>query len=691
MPRLDRKPSSTSLSNMPAVANFTEVDFLRDELGLLFPCLNSPPEEENASDHDTDDEEMPEAMSESIVSIGNVDEGGRSRPSLHEQVAELRYSNLLKRNQELALWRRAWDQHLQQSADAPSSSPAVDKVASEMPTALTSADYSPVDGLPAKTLRLPPAPEPLPPCLQCALAGRRCSLLKMPYAQGFINDLTGEKHDKRKHPYPSMPDTSWEAESARLAEQVSRECPRMATLVAELPRRRRELEQRMLRRAIAQGATDSPFLPLPPMQCAQCARYGEVACLQQSRDLTTPAMMQVVTVTTTAADDSNVRDRNEFAWFATSGPPPRSLLQQHCIPILEQIRLGSSVSAGVGRVTILRHEQVPQPLRQPGARAAIKSSTKVRRRQPILEAVFCRDPSVLTATQVAARAQILLQDIAAKRRTETDHNPQRVGSASALQTRIFEPMRPATTLEIARLLPRRNQANVYAGRSVATAALLKAERPVEPGQQEDKDSSKHSSKHIDSGLVASGSRMLPRWDLDKAGKPQPKYKSSEYFAKLRNDRDSVRRLKERRAGDLSVDGSKGRLQQALLPYHSREKTAEAETPDERHARIMRMAHELTERLRVDSHARLFKDGASDDDELSSQTSLDGVVDDRPGSVLPDGVNDAEYGSDGMGAGVLDEEQAAEQDKSRRAIADELRPFGEEHDLWLRPSVGEDDA
>lgn len=378
-----------------------------------------------------------------------------------DAVAEARFRSARLGAAREAAWRRAWRDALQDGGVA---------APPERPTRTTrTRGTGEAAAPPPAVLRLPPLPAPLPPCLQCALAGTCCSLTTTPYAQAFVDDRLAPRRPRPRPgaavPFPS----SWAAAYAALCAEMGPALPGEEARAAALPWRRQQLEQAFLRRAVVRGAADSPFLPRPPVRCARCARTGDPGCLQQSRDLT--AAMAVVAAAAAAAGPPPPG----VAWFASSGPPPLSLLPQHRMPLLDQIRGGPN---------------------RPDVRAAAAREAGA---PPVLEAVFCRDPDALTAAQVAARAQELLEQIgqrgaravgAGSRYAQPPGqgipDPREEPSYLRALGAAGEPgtgagargprlhIRPATRLEVARRVPRRSWLNVYAGRGVAVVVAAPA-------------------------------------------------------------------------------------------------------------------------------------------------------------------------------------------------------------------------
>ncbi|OAA57358.1 hypothetical protein SPI_07017 [Niveomyces insectorum RCEF 264] len=397
-----------------------------------------------------------------------------------------------------------------------------------------------------RPLPLPPQPPPLPPCLQCVLHGTRCSLTTTPYAQAFVNDRVSAAAPVVAGPEgePAQTTTTtrmtpWQIAYARLV----RDCNATAAAAAadtsisggdesadentsadkvahaaQLARRTAALQQQFLRQAVARGDMDSPLLPLPPVQCARCARRGDRACLQQSVDLTAgfgsginvgssrrsrrsrSSSSSSSSSSRSSSSSSNSSSRRgsckektkmPLAWFATSGPPPLSLLPQHGRSLREQIHRKRS--------TVRRDSAT-------GANAVV------------LEAIFCRDPSVLSAADVAAQAQVLLARIA-RQPNSSGHVP-----------------RPATAWEITNMLPRGSPLDVHACRGVATAAQL-------PGGCVSPEALDSTSPAHEASVPPT---EIPRWrtngpwrmqnnDNDEDtndgtdARPSPPYKWQEYF------------------------------------------------------------------------------------------------------------------------------------------------------------------
>ncbi|CAK7245530.1 MAG: hypothetical protein STHCBS139747_007114 [Sporothrix thermara] len=449
--------------------------------------------------------------------------GGRAREvDVLEQVLEdegrLRMAASKAKRQ--AEWQRMW-QNLQQLGEAVAN---VSSSPDDMPMSRTSTQRDGAGRAEKKStgstaaaaaaaatpvLRLPPMPAPLPACLQCVLAGTCCSLTVQPYAKAFVNDSVSTRQPRPVCRSPmltasqlarlsttadvgvgsrlSLPGVDLDVE-VDTADDSADDLSDWELATSGLPWKRQHQEQRLLRKAIVRGSTDSPFLPQPPAQCARCERSGETACLQQSRDITN------ITSTTSLVSSSTAKQQRSVAWFASSGPPPLSLLPQHNVSLLDQIRFGPVEQCS------LRGRATAQRMQQPGKRLRSQHQPQIEPR-PVLEAVFCREPSVLTACEVASRAQILLEQIALRypngrsstgsrnylaRHGYAAHQSTVVpfaepgylrdlrdlgpGGGATLDTRTSGHVRPATKLEVSRLLPRRGWMNVYAGRGVAVAA-----------------------------------------------------------------------------------------------------------------------------------------------------------------------------------------------------------------------------
>ncbi|EPE10133.1 hypothetical protein F503_05228 [Ophiostoma piceae UAMH 11346] len=321
--------------------------------------------------------------------------------------------------------------------------------------------------VPHKVLRLPPIPPPLPPCLQCVLGGVCCSLTTGPYAKLYVNDQV-DVHRKLTPAVQSWYDplTSF----AHLVKELDATCTTWESFISRLAHEKQLLEQRFMKQAIVRGATDSPFLLQPPDQCDQCVRDGERGCLQQTANL---AVEKVARPDGMPVSEGEM----EVAWFASSGPPPLSLLPQHSSMILDQVRVGH-YDAAMNRV----HQYL-----QRNPRLAYVP----------LEAVFCRDPKAMTAAQVLAKAMSLLGKIRQQPNKETgvkaeeqadytkkeneegedQEKKQENGQVDGHELAVDEAgrdlvelaLRPATRVEISRMLRRQSCINVYAERGVATA------------------------------------------------------------------------------------------------------------------------------------------------------------------------------------------------------------------------------
>ncbi|CAK7274219.1 hypothetical protein SEPCBS57363_006048 [Sporothrix epigloea] len=433
--------------------------------------------------------------------------------------------------------------------------------------------------------RLPRAPAPLPPCLQCTLAGTCCSLTIRPYAKAFVNDKASTRQ-----PRPALLDVrppSCEltaAELARLSITADVGYSNTDLAASGLPWERQRLEQKMLREAIVRGSIDSPFLPQPPTQCARCERKGETACLQQSYDLANA-------VASTATGHQLV------AWFASSGPPPLSLLPQHIVSLLDQMR--PEPEEHVTRAA------TDQQFRQPGKRPRSQNPSCSAR--PALEAIFCRDPTVMAASEVAFKAQDLLEQIAQKYPRGTSagnyfsqrHHSKAV-SGSVVPSYLkdqgpqsicrgikdWNRVRPAASLEVSRLLPRRSWMNVYAGRGVATAASTAFQAA---------DTAKlYMTVRAHVSDYRAVPAALPAWRANDERATAVasdmtqmvcKYKWQDYFLDVAEDRAAVQFQK-----------SKQEVKRKPLTTHTTVE-AETETEGERQARVTQLALLLDQQIR----------------------------------------------------------------------------------------------
>ncbi|KIH91679.1 hypothetical protein SPBR_01405 [Sporothrix brasiliensis 5110] len=385
---------------------------------------------------------------------------------VEQEANEYHFYDMMARIENQGKWRRAWHDILQEGHGVPwtlQDNKGQPSRSNSTRSAKTTTASGTKKKPPPKVIRLPPTPPPLPPCLQCTLAGACCSLTTLPYAQAFVNDRVSTRQLPASRT-ASTAEPSWETTFSNLKKELETTCTTVDEYTAELPWRRQQLEQRMLRQAIVRGKTDSPFLPRPPAQCFRCVRMGDAACLQQSRDLSNTA--------SGAAGQGTL-----IAWFASSGPPPESLLPQHSISLVDQIR-GSRDDG-------------------PSAQHAAVRSQGHRPPRPVLEAIFCRNPWVLDAAGVAAKANDLLEQIAMnytrgastgsrfsqKKPGGRGHGQQATPSfikafwQTSVDTTVPKAqggvhVRPATALEVSRLLPRRSWMNVYASRGVATVKPL---------------------------------------------------------------------------------------------------------------------------------------------------------------------------------------------------------------------------
>lgn len=531
------------------------------------------------------------------------DEGDYDVAMLEQDVHEYHFYNMLARVENQGQWRLAWHDVIQTGEY---SAPHDTQNNGERPSRSKNTKKT-VDSprqLPPKVLRLPPTPAPLPPCLQCALAGACCSLTTTPYAQAFVNDRASSRRPRQSR-IAITATPSWEVAYANLTKEVERSCPDWDSYTAELPWRRQQLEQHMLRLAIVRGDTDSPFLPQPPPQCTRCVRMGEAGCLQQSRD-----------VSNTAA--AMAGQETAVAWFASNGPPPRSLLPQHSVSLLDQIRYGPGHQYEEPRSSRLRAQKAPWP---------------------VLEAIFCRDPNALTAAGVAAKAQDLLEQIGKKytrgASTGSRFSQRRRGNGSqdtpnylkclrqtTNKTVLDTHVRPATTLEVSRLLPRRSWLNVYANRGVATLKALAItvekvgdahERKTTFNQNDYRSTPPalpawHANNKT-STVIDEGQQWL---DEDVSTKPSVThdYKWGEYFLDLGEDRVAAqlqtRKQKverKERSKPLPIPPSppphpaKPLREQAAAVDSSSE--SKPETKEQRQVRIAKLAVALSDRVRAE--------------------------------------------------------------------------------------------
>lgn len=326
-------------------------------------------------------------------------------------------------------WKQTWQEKRQLAETTPGDVPDATKAA--VPS-------------PETTVQLP-LPPPLPPCLQCVLANTCCSLTTTPYTRAYVDDvarLSGKSGISERPQLQTILD-----EHARLTAVHGRCDGKESELAssATLTEKKCAYNQQLLLEAVVRGDCDSPFLPDPPVQCTRCQRLGHRDCLQQSRDLTG--------TTDTLALDSD--GHHQSAWFASSGPPPRSLLRQHCLPLLRQMTESALSVAGPPDKT-----------------------------WPVLEAIYCRDKAVLTAVQVAEKAKKLLKRIHRRNKwrmtaeTGSDAEPMMPTSptspkspksptaASSLPQICKEPVPAVAPTILARRLPKHS---VYAGERLATA------------------------------------------------------------------------------------------------------------------------------------------------------------------------------------------------------------------------------
>ena len=366
--------------------------------------------------------------------------------------------------------------------------------------------------VPHKVLRLPPIPPPLAPCLQCVLRGVCCSLTTEPYAKLYVNDQV-DVHRKLTPAVQSWYDplTSF----AHLVKELDTACTTWESFISRLAYEKQLLEQRFMKQAIVRGAMDSPFLLQPPDQCAQCVHNGERGCLQQTANLAVERVAR--------PDGMPISEvAMEVAWFASSGPPPLSLLPQHSSMILDQVRVG--------------HYD-----------AAMKSVHRYLQKKPRLayvplEAVFCRDPKAMTAAQVLAKAKALFENITQQKKKGTgvgaggkaddtrkepeekkdqeatrqeDGQQQAVGEAD--RGLVGLTVRPATRVEISRMLPRQSRINVYAERGVATAHQTNVDGSV--------PSPKGAHYEPRPAKMRGPRKTLPLWDSSTMMAQEPDEKS----------------------------------------------------------------------------------------------------------------------------------------------------------------------
>ncbi|CAK7263989.1 hypothetical protein SEPCBS119000_000771 [Sporothrix epigloea] len=527
-------------------------------------------------------------------------------------------------------WRRVWH-NLQQRAEAltdagPEYSTRSGKTARRGKTWTGKTDAA-IDSRthdPRVVLRQPHRPAPLPPCLQCILAGTCCSLTIRPYAKAFVNDSVYTRQS-RAAPFhvPRLACDATSLKRVRLSTTANVEPFSSDPATTGSTWQQQRLEQRMLRGAVAQGWTDSPLLPQPPVQCARCEHMGERACLQQSFD--------VANALTSAATGH----KQVTAWFASSGPPPLSLLPQHNVALLDQMRPRPEEG--------LLPSATDQQSREPGKR--LRSQNTAR---PTLEAIFCRDPDVMVASEVAERAQAILKRIARDRSQGTgtvsrftQTRPGNVGLGGAVpgclkyrgqQKRPRESsgsvcVRPATKVEVSRLLPRRSWMNVYTGRGVATASVLPsanftglrtAARP-------------NTTFNSGSGAYQTIPRAVSTWQVDgeaAAAVASEGCKRQDFFLDVAEHRAA-----------LQFHRSKQKRRQKPVATHSHCATeaavqAELETKGERQARIKQLAllleDQILERYRKAAelkHAALSSQGqCSPKDEAELADLIDTLTD-----------------------------------------------------------------
>lgn len=143
------------------------------------------------------------------------------------------------------------------------------------------------------------------------------------------------------------------------------------------------------------------------------------------------------------------RPEMEVAWFATSGPPSLSLLPQHSSSVADQIQHGHYCA---GMESVARYkEQNPRV-------AYIH-----------FEVVFCRDPFVMTASQVLQKTNELFQQLEMQRQTKGQPAQNKIRGPYPSRTRVKLALRPAKRSEISRMLPRGTHFNVYANTGITTA------------------------------------------------------------------------------------------------------------------------------------------------------------------------------------------------------------------------------
>ncbi|CAK7220186.1 hypothetical protein SEUCBS140593_004147 [Sporothrix eucalyptigena] len=444
-------------------------------------------------------------------------------------------------------------------------------------------------------LRMPHMPAPLPPCLQCALAGVCCSLTVRPYAKGFYNDRASTRPPR---PAPTKIDP--ESTAAKYAEAVALmdEKPSDWVLATSgLPWKLQCLKERLLEEAIDRGSIDSPFLPQPPAQCVRCARSGENACLQQSRDLTNKAALAGASQT-------------PVAWFASSGPPPLSLLPQHHISLIDQILYDARDQ--MHRVNLKKQQK-----HRPGTRMRSQKQS-LTDPHPVLEAIFCRDPKALAASQIASKAQDLLAKIGQRHAsTSSRFSQRRLRNAKkdlstpgylkglSLNSEQQRPqdlvhVGPATKLEVSRLLPRRTWMNAYAGHGVAVAA---ASVVSSIGSIKKVCFAKIPRKPVPSKTnYQDVPPPLPPWFVDDPAAPADievpaprRYYWQDHFLNLDEDRVAAQTQRDK-------PGIKRKpLPSSYAPPPPKPKPvageSKFETKEERQARIAKMAATLDQKLR----------------------------------------------------------------------------------------------
>lgn len=415
---------------------------------------------------------------------------------LQQALAGSRLVEILAYSRRLGQWRRAWQEMRRQRLHNMLSRTA----APERPVAASKEATGP----PSQALVLPPLPPPLPPCLQCVLAKTCCSLTTTPYAQAFANDRTGAGD-------PGKRLSLLDEYAILVADHQSSEGPKTAATLAQ---KKRELDRKLLLRALAADDCESPFLAEPPVQCTRCYRLGERGCLQQSKDLTG------------TADVLDLDDNGSYnaVWFASSGPPPESLLRQHCQSLLSKMR---------------------------GLAAPDAAGDKGQRKRPRLEAVFCRDSSAMSAIKVAAKAEALLGSIFRQRQTAEgvgqvgirtpgprirglsqyadSLHPNDATISRQPPFRVPQGKRPvqaAAPLEVTLRLPKWSLLDVHAGRGVATAALAYG-----CGSGDGQGDARVGDSFAPAPLVLPG--WLPRV---QQGESKPLYGWHDYFLDVGEDR-----------------------------------------------------------------------------------------------------------------------------------------------------------